>query len=108
MGRVRTSPASVAHASKSRAARRPVPRGILQIVTCDDKLSLNPETAKHEWLAAARAAMEIESAAIARAAGRLDGALIEAVELILAHPGKVMVTGIGKSGHVARKIAATL
>ena len=60
------------------------------------------------WLAAARAAMEIESAAIARAAARLDRELIRAVELILAHPGKVVVTGIGKSGHVARKIAATL
>src|SRR5438128_7956554 len=61
-----------------------------------------------EWLAAARAAMEIESAAIARAARRLDGELIRAVELILAHPGKVVVTGIGKSGHIARKIVATL
>ena len=39
---------------------------------------------------------------------RLDGELIRAVELILAHPGKVVVTGIGKSGHIARKIVATL
>ena len=30
------------------------------------------------------------------------------MELILAHPGKVIVTGIGKSGHIARKIVATL
>jgi arabinose-5-phosphate isomerase len=52
--------------------------------------------------------MQIESVAIARAADRLDGELIRAVELILAHPGKVVVTGIGKSGHVARKIVATL
>jgi arabinose-5-phosphate isomerase len=64
--------------------------------------------AKQEWLAAARAAMEIEAAAIARAAERLDGELIRAVDLILAHPGKVVVTGIGKSGHIARKIVATL
>ncbi len=61
-----------------------------------------------EWLAAARTAMEIESAAIARAAGRLNGELIRAVELVLAHGAKVVVTGIGKSGHVARKIVATL
>jgi arabinose-5-phosphate isomerase len=61
-----------------------------------------------EWLAAARAAVEIEAAALARAAARLDGELIRAVELILAHPGKVVVTGIGKSGHIARKIVATL
>jgi arabinose-5-phosphate isomerase len=72
------------------------------------ELPMPNEAAKQEWLAAARAAMEIESASIARSAERLDGELIRAVELILAHPGKVMVTGIGKSGHVARKIAATL
>jgi arabinose-5-phosphate isomerase len=64
--------------------------------------------AKQEWLAAARAAMEIEAQSVARAAGRLDGELIRAVDLILAQPGKVVVTGIGKSGHIARKIVATL
>jgi len=62
---------------------------------------------KQEWLAAARAAMEIEAASLARAAGRLGGELVRAVDLILAHPGKVVVTGIGKSGHIARKIVAT-
>jgi len=60
------------------------------------------------WLEAAREAMEIESAAIATAARRLDGNLSRAVDLILAHPGKIVVTGLGKSGHVARKIVATL
>jgi arabinose-5-phosphate isomerase len=59
-------------------------------------------------MTAARAAMQIESDAIARAAERLDGELVRAVELILAHPGKIVVTGIGKSGHVARKMVATL
>src|SRR5438874_13438369 len=63
---------------------------------------------QQEWLAVARAAMEIEAASITRAAQRLDGELVRAVELILAHPGKVIVTGIGKSGHIARKIVATL
>jgi arabinose-5-phosphate isomerase len=63
---------------------------------------------KQEWLRAARAAMEIEAASVTRAASRLDGELIRAVDLILAHPGKVVVTGIGKSGHIARKIVATL
>jgi arabinose-5-phosphate isomerase len=69
---------------------------------------MRSEGEKESWLRAARSAMEIESAAIARAAGRLDGALIRAVELVLASPGKVVVTGIGKSGHIARKMAATL
>ncbi len=72
------------------------------------ELPMPPESAKQEWLAAARAAMEIEAASVARAASRLDGELIRAVEMILAHPGKVVVSGIGKSGHIARKIVATL
>src|SRR5215469_3449452 len=63
---------------------------------------------KHEWLAAARAAMEIEASSVAAAACRLDGELIRAVELIRGQSGKVVVTGIGKSGHIARKIVATL
>jgi arabinose-5-phosphate isomerase len=60
------------------------------------------------WLDAARRAMDIEANAIHRAAARLDGNLTQAVELILAHSAKVVVTGLGKSGHVARKIVATL
>ncbi len=63
---------------------------------------------KSAWLEAARDAMRIESAAIARAAERLDESLVRAVDLILGHPGKIVVTGIGKSGHVGRKIVATL
>lgn len=56
----------------------------------------------------AQKAMQIEADAIARAALRLDGNLSTAVDIILAHPGKLVVTGLGKSGHVARKIVATL
>jgi arabinose-5-phosphate isomerase len=63
---------------------------------------------KHEWLDAARTAIEIEADSLQRAAARLDDALIRAVDLILPRPGKVLLTGIGKSGHVARKIVATL
>jgi arabinose-5-phosphate isomerase len=63
---------------------------------------------RSNWLAAARGAMESEAAAIMEAADRLDGGLSRAVDLILAHPGKVVVSGIGKSGHVGQKIVATL
>jgi len=66
------------------------------------------EAEKQQWLAAARTAMEIEAQAVTRAAARLDHALVRAVELVVAHPGKVVVTGIGKSGYVARKLVATL
>jgi arabinose-5-phosphate isomerase len=60
------------------------------------------------WLEIGQQAMEIEAQAIARAALRLDGNFSRAVELILGHSGKLVVTGLGKSGHVARKIVATL
>ena len=43
-----------------------------------------------------------------RTAGGLGAAFSEAVKAISAAPGRVIVTGIGKSGHIARKIAATL
>jgi arabinose-5-phosphate isomerase len=43
-----------------------------------------------------------------RTAGGLGAAFSEAVKTISAAPGRVIVTGIGKSGHIARKIAATL
>ena len=61
-----------------------------------------------ERLESARKAMEIEAEAIRSAGRRLDDSMTRAVDLILAHSGKVVVTGLGKSGHVARKIVATL
>jgi arabinose-5-phosphate isomerase len=60
------------------------------------------------WLAAARSAMQCEAAAIEASAARLDESLLKAVGLILNQPGKVIVTGLGKSGLVGQKIAATL
>jgi arabinose-5-phosphate isomerase len=60
------------------------------------------------WIEPARAAMRIEADAVAAAAKRLDGNLSRVVELLLAHEGKVVITGIGKSGHVARQLVATL
>src|SRR3954471_24812922 len=65
-------------------------------------------TDKARWLAAARNTMQTEGAAVLAASERLGDSLLSAVELIVAHPGKVVVTGMGKSGHAARKIGATL
>ena len=48
-----------------------------------------------------------EAAAISALSPRLGPAFIEACRLILACDGRVVVTGMGKSGHVANKIAAT-
>ena len=56
----------------------------------------------------ARRVLTIEADAIRALAGRLDERFARAVELIEQSQGKVVVTGMGKSGHVCRKIAATL
>jgi arabinose-5-phosphate isomerase len=55
-----------------------------------------------------RRVFELEAAALSRCAASLDAAFAEACELVLATRGRVVTTGMGKSGHVARKIAATL
>ena len=56
----------------------------------------------------ARRTLKIEEQAIAALAERLDNHFDRACELILACQGRVVVTGMGKSGHIASKIAATL
>jgi arabinose-5-phosphate isomerase len=58
-------------------------------------------------LALAKRAMEISGASILRAAARLSDSFREAVRLIASHSGKIIVTGLGKSGRVAEKLAAT-
>jgi arabinose-5-phosphate isomerase len=59
-------------------------------------------------VAAARRVLNAESAALEALADALDGAFIAAVDCLNRVTGRVVVTGMGKSGHVARKIAATL
>jgi len=56
----------------------------------------------------ARKVLAIEAEAITGLVPRLDDRFLEAVGLILACRGRVVVSGIGKSGHIARKIASTL
>lgn len=56
----------------------------------------------------AKQTMNSEADALKNTASKLDGAFTEAVEAILNCSGKLIVTGMGKSGLVGRKIAATL
>jgi len=56
----------------------------------------------------ARRALEIELRAVQALAPRLDGAFAAACRVCLECQGRVVVTGMGKSGHIAGKIAATL
>ncbi|MDQ3827896.1 MAG: KpsF/GutQ family sugar-phosphate isomerase [Candidatus Tectomicrobia bacterium] len=64
-------------------------------------------TVAAEALEQARRVLELESAAIAQLQDRLDAAFLKSVELICACQGRVVVTGMGKSGLMARKLAAT-
>ncbi len=59
-------------------------------------------------LAMARRVLQIEAAAVTALADRLGPEFAAAVALILDCRGRVIVSGIGKSGHIARKIAATM
>ncbi|MBL8482751.1 MAG: SIS domain-containing protein, partial [Rhodocyclaceae bacterium] len=67
-----------------------------------------PRPAGREALELARQVIAIEAAAVAELGPRLGKEFVDALNLILASHGRVIVSGIGKSGHIARKIAATL
>lgn len=56
----------------------------------------------------ALAVVETQAAAIQALTSRIDQAFINACECLLACTGRIIVIGMGKSGHIARKIAATL
>ena len=59
-------------------------------------------------LALAKDVLVNEATAVRALADRLDARFVEAVRIIRTCTGRIVVTGIGKSGHVARKIASTL
>ena len=61
-----------------------------------------------QLLSSARRALAIEAQAVQALVERLDEHFAAACRLCLACEGRVVVTGMGKSGHIARKIAATL
>ena len=69
--------------------------------------SLSPQAAARA-LALAHATFDIEAAAVLGLKARLGDSFAQAVALVLGIPGRVVVMGMGKSGHVGRKIAATL
>ncbi|MBN1465833.1 KpsF/GutQ family sugar-phosphate isomerase [candidate division KSB1 bacterium] len=62
----------------------------------------------NDILTCARRVFDIESQAIASLAEHLDGQFVRAVQIILASRGRVIVTGIGKSGVIGQKLSATL
>src|SRR4029450_1458636 len=68
-----------------------------------------PETATRQaaMLERGRRVIRLESEALAEVAHRLDDKFVRAVDLIAASTGRVIVAGVGKSGLIGRKIAAT-
>jgi arabinose-5-phosphate isomerase len=67
-------------------------------------MNFSPERA----LALGRQTLGIEAAAVEALQGRIGAEFARAVELILNAHGRLIVSGMGKSGHIARKIAATM
>jgi len=66
------------------------------------------DTTRDEVLERARQVIRMEAESVAALEARIDSAFASAVETVLAASGRVIVSGVGKSGIVGRKIAATL
>ncbi|MGI9347295.1 MAG: KpsF/GutQ family sugar-phosphate isomerase [Gammaproteobacteria bacterium] len=68
-----------------------------------------PSAATHaDWIKTARTVFDIESEALLTVRDRLGDSFTAAIKLLLECQGKVVCVGVGKSGHIARKAAATL
>jgi arabinose-5-phosphate isomerase len=65
-------------------------------------------TPQKDWLGKAREVLDIEARGLAAVRDRLDDSFVRALELMAGCSGRVVITGLGKSGLVGRKIAATL
>ncbi len=75
----------------------------IQIENFQDK-----EADVSDWIAFGREVLEVEAAAIKHAAEQLGADFLRAVDLLNDCTGKIVATGVGKSGIAARKLAATL
>lgn len=64
--------------------------------------------ASFDFISSGLRTLNIESAAVAALAPRLDANFVKACEMLLACKGRAIVTGMGKSGHIGKKLAATL
>ncbi|WP_297342065.1 SIS domain-containing protein, partial [Pseudophaeobacter sp.] len=65
-------------------------------------------TTSEKLLATARQVATDEARALEALADSFDERFVEAANLVLAATGRIIISGIGKSGHIGRKIAATL
>ncbi|WP_299375093.1 KpsF/GutQ family sugar-phosphate isomerase [uncultured Kiloniella sp.] len=56
----------------------------------------------------ARRVLDLEAKGLQQLSAELNGSFVEALEILTAATGRVIISGMGKSGHIAKKIAATL
>ena len=71
-------------------------------------MNANEPISNRNALDLARQVLSIEAKAVEALIGRLDDKFTSALQLILHCRGRVVVSGMGKSGHIARKIASTM
>lgn len=73
-------------------------------------MSINTPNSNNEFdfIHSGQRTIELEQQAIASLKPRIDAAFVKACQMILNCKGRVVVTGMGKSGHIGNKIAATL
>ncbi len=71
-------------------------------------LEAETEMTAHDDLASARRVLETEAKALTQLANSLGPSFVAALDILATTQGRVVVSGMGKSGHVGRKIAATL
>jgi arabinose-5-phosphate isomerase len=69
---------------------------------------MSPLNTEHDFIASGLRTVELEGAAVNRLQQAINGDFLRACELLLSCEGRIIVTGMGKSGHIGRKIAATL
>ena len=82
--------------------------GTHAVILADIIARMSPTPDADALLATARRALGIEARAVQALAERLDQRFTDACRICLACEGRIVVTGLGKSGHIARKVAATL
>ena len=63
------------------------------------------ETQREENIAEGRRVLSLEAMAVNALSERLDASFSDAVELMFRCQGRVVITGLGKSGHIGKKIA---
>jgi arabinose-5-phosphate isomerase len=80
----------------------------MNALTAGVSADVRPHPASDTLARSAHTVIATETAAIRALESRIDGEFVRACRLILDCDGRVVVTGMGKSGHIARKVAATL